>query len=158
MRLLAFIVAVSCLACNMDGLPNGVGGGGPGPNNSADGGGGDGGHLVDLAVSPDLAKPLGGEGAMCASACDCQAGLACFQKLCTVSMLGSVYCCESMNCPSGMFCQSGTDGSFKRCGMSGGGGGGGGGSAQCGFIPCQSNATCMQAGCASCNKMTNRCQ
>src|SRR3954454_21913976 len=84
MRLLAFAIAVSTLACNMDGLPNGVGGGGPGPGTSGDGGASakDGG-LVDLAITPDFGKPLGGEGAMCASACDCQAGLACFQKQCT---------------------------------------------------------------------------
>jgi hypothetical protein len=91
------------------------------------------------------------------TACDCQDGLACFQSQCQTSMFGQVFCCESMNCPDMQFCQSGTNGMFGRCGQMGGGGGGGGGGQQCAQIPCNSNGTCVNAGCARCRMSTGMC-
>jgi hypothetical protein len=78
---------------------------------SADGGGVGGGGGGDLAVAPDL----GGSGAACKTACDCQPGLACFMGACTMSQLGSLYCCESATCPMGSYCQS-MSGGYQMCG------------------------------------------
>jgi hypothetical protein len=91
------------------------------PIDDSTGGGGAGG-----ASSVDMAKrDLGGSGATCKSACDCEAGLACRMGTCGMSNLGPVYCCDSGQCPAGSFCQSATGG-FAQCGSSGGGGSGGG--------------------------------
>lgn len=149
MRHLVFALSLFALGCNMQGLPNGVGSGGTvngdGGGAVGDGGSRDGSSLVDMAK--------GGEGATCKTACDCQGGLACFQSQCQASMLGMVYCCDdTANCPAGMFCQS-SQGMFARCGMGGGGGGG----MSCGNIPCNSNNTCVQMGCARCRMSTGTC-
>jgi hypothetical protein len=109
MRILLVLVVLSAVGCNSgnDGL--GVGGGG-----GADGGGGG----DDAAVTADLAMPtpdLGGSGAACKTACDCQTGLACFMGACTQSPVGMLYCCESATCPSGGYCQS-MSGQFQMCG------------------------------------------
>jgi len=153
MRHVVFALSLFALGCNMQGLPNGVGGGG-----GAGGGGGDGGHTGDGGGTTlvDMSMPKGGEGATCKTACDCQDGLACFQQQCQMSMFGAVYCCDSMNCPDGNFCQSKT-GMFGRCGQNGGGGGGGGGGMQCGMIPCQTNSHCQNLGCARCDKQNGIC-
>jgi hypothetical protein len=75
-----------------------------------------------------------------------------------------IYCCDRpSSCPQGATCQSSTGG-FGQCGGGGGGGnppppGGfdGGTSGYCSFIPCQSNATCTQAGCLACGT-NGRCR
>ena len=65
----------------------------------------------DLTVEPDL----GGPGASCMTACDCQSGLSCNQMgTCEAVAQGMVYCCER-TCPTGNFCQS-MDGTFMMCG------------------------------------------
>lgn len=60
---------------------------------------------------------LGGDnnnnGATCATACDCQPGLACQNGHC-VSGASNTYCCEASTCPSGQTCQS-MNGSFSQC-------------------------------------------
>jgi hypothetical protein len=74
----------------------------------------------------DLAPPLGAPGDTCKTACDCQAGLACFQQKCIKTPIGQLYCCESDDCPAGSFCES-KMGGFRQCGGGGRGGGGGNG-------------------------------
>jgi hypothetical protein len=59
----------------------------------------------------------GPPGSPCKTACDCMAGLACFQNMCVQSPMGMLYCCDSGTCPSGSYCQS-SDGSIGRCGSS----------------------------------------
>ncbi|MDB4965986.1 MAG: hypothetical protein JWN44_1675 [Myxococcales bacterium] len=183
--LVAFVLVVT--GCTTQGLPidNGSGTGG--------GVGGNGGGAVDMARPRDL----GGTGAKCMTACDCQAGLACRQGTCGMSQVGPVYCCDEGQCPAGQFCQD-QQGGFGQCGQSGGtgggsgqgggpggggggqgggpggggggqgggpgGGGGGGGGIPipdggagnfCGFVPCTSDATCTQLGCARCGAGAN---
>ena len=92
-------------------------------DDSTGGGGGTGGTGGSHGV--DMARPLGGTGATCKTACDCQPGLACRQGMCGMSNIGPVYCCDSSDCPAGNFCQSSTGG-FAQCGSPGGGGTGGG--------------------------------
>ena len=101
--------------CVAQGLPldNGGGGGGSGTG---------GGASVDMSHPRDL----GGAGAKCTTACDCEAGLACLQGACTKSGGFSVYCCDDANCPPQNICQS-KAGGFSQCGSSMGGGGPGGG-------------------------------
>jgi hypothetical protein len=165
------LVAASLLflaGCAAQGIPleDGTGGGGSG---------GGGSH----ASSPDMAKPLGGMGATCKTACDCEPGLACRMGTCGASNIGKIYCCESMDCPAGNFCQS-ENGGFGQCGAGGnggtggggfgggpgggggggfGGGPGGGGGADgglgnfCTQIPCSSTnggAVCKMIGCGAC--------
>ena len=89
-------------------------------SNGGGGGSGGGAHVADMA------RPLGGTGATCKTACDCQPGLACRQGMCAMSNIGMIFCCDSGDCPAGSFCQSSTGG-FAQCGSSGGGGTGGGG-------------------------------
>ena len=120
----------------------------------------------------DMAKPLGGMGAMCKTACDCQPGLACRMGVCGASNIGKIYCCDSTDCPAGNFCQS-SMGGFSQCGAGGtggfggggfgggpGGGGGGGGfpgggdlgiGQFCTQIPCGGNSgVCKMIGCGAC--------
>jgi hypothetical protein len=128
------------------------------------GGGGNGGGCGSSAV--DMARPLGGTGAMCKTACDCQPGLACRMGSCGMSNIGPVYCCDSANCPANNFCQS-SSGGFAQCGSTGGGGGFGGGPGGggggggfgggpgvgmfCTQIPCSTNpGLCKQLGCGAC--------
>jgi hypothetical protein len=111
----------------------------------------------------------GGQGATCKTACDCMAGLGCFQGQCVSSMFGMLYCCSATTCPMGSFCQ-GADGNFGRCGstMTTGGTNGGfgfdlgarsdGGGGFCGQIPCRSDGFCQMAGCGTCDMTTRRCQ
>ena len=129
-------------------------------------GGGGGNHTADMA------RPLGGTGAMCMTACDCQPGLACRQGQCAMSNIGQIFCCESTDCPAGSFCQS-SMGGFAQCGASGGGTGGGGGfgggpgggggggfgggdlglGQLCTQIPCSGSnggAICKMIGCGAC--------
>jgi hypothetical protein len=88
----------------------------------------------------------GGPGDKCTVACECMAGLACFQNQCVKSPMGELWCCEDpSNCPSGGFCQS-KDGSFGSCGMSGGTTGGNGCKTAC---DCPSGQACFQGGCVS---------
>jgi hypothetical protein len=196
MRKLACL-ALFLFACNSDGLPteNGPGASGtPGPSSStgpsgAPGSSGSGSSgsgssntqtVVDLGPTPPnsgggSSSGGGPAGAICKTACDCQAGLACLQNKCIQSMLGNLYCCESTNCPQGSFCQS-TSGGFGMCGggMGGGGPGGGGGfpppvdfgvvsdggrggGAYCRFVPCQDDARCTMVGCGSCDTSSGRC-
>ncbi len=137
---------------------------------------GNGGNGGAGASGVDMAKPLGGQGAMCKTACDCQPGLACRQGMCGASNIGKIYCCDSSDCPAGNFCQSSTGG-FSQCGSTGGGGpgggtggfggggsggfGGGGGGfgggsdagmgAFCQQVPCGNNAgLCKMIGCGAC--------
>src|SRR5260370_10717041 len=98
-------------------------------DDSTGGGGGTGGSSVDMAK-----RDLGGAGATCKTACDCEAGLACRMGTCGMSNLGPVYCCDAGQCPAGNFCQSATGG-FSQCGSSGGGNGGGGGAGGAGGGP-----------------------
>jgi hypothetical protein len=143
-----------------------------------DGTGGGGGSGGGASVGPDMAKKLGGQGATCKTACDCEAGLACRMGTCGTSNIGMIFCCESSDCPAGSFCQSSTGG-FAQCGANGGGGGGGGGGfgggpgggggggfgggpgsgggadlglgSFCRQIPCSSNGNvCKVAGCGAC--------
>ena len=168
MRQLLVASVFVILGCAAQGLPidNGNGTGGGGAGNSGGGGG-----------PADMSRPrdLGGTGAKCTTACDCQAGLACRQGTCGMSPIGPVYCCDEGQCPAGQFCQD-QQGGFGQCGQSGGGGGGGGfggfggtggggggggfqvdgGTGQiCGFVPCTSDATCKQIGCARCGAGAN---
>src|SRR3954471_4920516 len=99
--------------CSAQGLPI--------DDSTGGGGGTGGGSSVDMAH-----RDLGGNGAACKSACDCEAGLACRMGTCGMSNLGPVYCCDSGQCPAGSFCQS-ASGGFSQCGSGGTGGTGGGG-------------------------------
>ncbi len=145
-----------------------------------------GGH--DLAVSHDaatvhdLSSPSGndaGAGAPCTTACDCDAGLACINMVCT-SGIEPVYCCGSNDCPQGKQCQD-DKGNAGLCGGGGGfdggfslpdggfslpdggfsfdfgggfgfdfGGGFGDGGGFCGFIPCQNDQLCQMLKCGAC--------
>jgi hypothetical protein len=79
----------------------------------------------DLGKASAVAtRDLGGPGAGCQTACDCQAGLACARGSCQALGRGLLYCCESADCPSGSFCQS-QSGGFQTCGGGPGPGGGG---------------------------------
>ncbi|HEY2746197.1 MAG TPA: hypothetical protein VGL86_16295, partial [Polyangia bacterium] len=107
----AFVLALG--GCSAQGLPI---------DNSGSGGNGSGGHSGGV----DMAKPLGGNGAACTSACDCEPGLACRMGMCGTSQVGMIFCCESDDCPTGNICQS-SSGGFSECGANGGGGSGGNG-------------------------------
>jgi len=143
----------------------------PGGGGNGGAGGGSGNHAVDMA------KPLGGNGATCKTACDCEPGLACRMGTCGMSNIGAVYCCDSGMCPAGSFCQT-SMGGFQQCGSPGGGtggtggtgggfGGGGGGGGfgggpggggsdgglgmLCHQVPCGNNAgICKMIGCGAC--------
>jgi hypothetical protein len=132
---------------------------------------------ADLSMSTnDMAMSMGGDGpvngdlgvgAMCNSACDCQAGLACFMGTCQMGF-APVYCCGSNDCPAGEFCQNPTGGMLHRCGGVGDGGfpgrdGGfdrdafpdGGGFCQ--FVTCNSDNKCMNFGCGMCDQASHTC-
>lgn len=159
MRQLLVATLLVVAGCAADGLPL-ESGNGPGPGGSA----------VDMAKAPDL----GGAGAKCTTACDCQPGLACRQGTCGKASFGPVYCCDSNDCPSGNVCQSKTGG-FAQCGGTSGGGpgggGGGGGFPQadmlfpfdggtggfCKFVKCSSDSTCKQFGCGTCSASAGVC-
>src|SRR5215471_17052282 len=116
-----FLASLLLLAgCAAQGVPleDGTNGGG---GSGAAGGGSGGAH-----GGVDMAKMLGGQGATCKTACDCDPGLACRMGTCGASNIGKIYCCDSGDCPAGNFCQS-SMGGFAQCGSSGGGGGGGNG-------------------------------
>jgi hypothetical protein len=120
MRLsLLLLLTIGCTTAN-DGLQNGN------PDGMKSG------AMLDMtavAVTPDL----GGPGAACMTACDCQPGLACGRNMtCQQSMRGMIYCCESSTCPMGSFCQS-SMGQFQMCGGGGGTTGGGFGGRDGGF-------------------------
>ncbi len=160
MRHFLATVVLVLAGCAAQGLPlddstggNGGGGGGSGHGNAA-----------------DMARPLGGTGAKCTTACDCEPGLACRQGMCGMSQIGAIYCCDSNQCPAGSFCQS-SMGGFAQCGSSGGGTGGAGGGGAGGFgggpggggpadlgigmfchqIPCGTNGNvCKMIGCGAC--------
>jgi hypothetical protein len=162
MRQIVLAVLFAVAGCAAQGVPIDESGG------SAGASGGNGSRA-------DMAKPLGGDGARCTTACDCQAGLACRQGMCGMSNLGAIYCCDRGDCPAGSFCQS-TSGGFAQCGSPTGGGGGPGGSGGgpgggsggagggpgggisdlgvgmfCQQIPCANNGTvCKQIGCGAC--------
>ncbi len=85
-----------------------------------DGGVGGGGMMSSSDLAP-AGPDLGGAGATCTTACDCQPGLACVMGACTASMIGMLYCCESATCPTGSYCQS-MAGKFQMCGGGGIGG------------------------------------
>lgn len=68
---------------------------------------------ADLAMAPpDLA--LGGLGAACKTACDCQPGLACLVGKCANGK-APVYCCPEKPCPQGEMCEA-PDGTAGKCG------------------------------------------
>jgi hypothetical protein len=119
MRSLVVALVLALAGCNAQGLPldNGGGSGATGGT-----GGGTGGGSVDMSRPRDL----GGQGATCKTACDCQPGLACTQGTCRQSMFGQIFCCDSGDCPAGNICQS-SSGGFAQCGQGGSGGTGGGG-------------------------------
>jgi len=118
MRHLVVVALLALGGCTAQGVP--IDNSGSGGN--AGSGGSGGGH----AGGPDMAKPLGGDGASCTSACDCEPGLACRMGTCGTSPIGMIYCCDSSDCPTGNICQS-SSGGFSECGANGGGGTGGNG-------------------------------
>ena len=63
---------------------------------------------VDLRVLDS-----GGLGATCTTACDCQPGLGCLNKVCTQGNV-DIYCCTGSPCPAGAGCQA-TDQSYALC-------------------------------------------
>jgi filamentous hemagglutinin len=71
----------------------------------------------DLSTTPDQAMPRDLAGAdlsgTCTTACDCQAGQACFNGRCTAAGQ-PIYCCSSANCPARAICQN-SGGSFGQC-------------------------------------------
>jgi hypothetical protein len=172
--LVAALFVVS--GCTAQGLPLESGGGGGSGGGGAGGVGGGGGGGGGTALV-DMAKPLGGVGATCTTACDCQSPLACVQGKCMKLQFGQIFCCEA-ECPMGQFCQS-KDGGFGQCGSAGGGGGGFGGGGGggfgggggggfgggipdfgvpgnlCHFVPCASNSDCSQVGCGKCGVDAN---
>ena len=115
MRQLAVVALLALAGCTAQGLPI--------DNSPGSGGNGSGGGAGSGAF--DMAKPLGGNGAKCTSACDCEPGLACRMGTCGTSPIGMIYCCDSGDCPTGNICQS-SSGGFGQCGGNGGNGGGGG--------------------------------
>jgi hypothetical protein len=117
MRHLVAVTLLLFAGCAAQGLPldDGTGGNGGGAGSGGANGGG-----------ADMAKKLGGNGATCKTACDCEPGLACRMGTCGMSQIGMIYCCDSMDCPAGNFCQN-SMGGFAQCGSSGGNGGGPGG-------------------------------
>jgi hypothetical protein len=136
--------------CAARGLPIDNGGGGGGSGGA--GGGGGSGAVADMTPPRDL----GGSGAKCMTACDCQPGLACLQGICTKSALGPLYCCDGM-CPPNGFCQK-SSGGFGFCpgtsfdfGFSFPDGGGG---SLCSQIPCSDNQVCQAFSCGFCNGKT----
>jgi hypothetical protein len=160
MRPWLLAVVVAAAGCAAQGLP--VESGGPGPS-SPSGGGNNGG--VNVSV-PDMARPLGGPGEMCQSACDCMPGLACPNGTCGKSMFGPIYCCESSDCPGNSFCQS-ANGGFGTCNTSGGGGNPGGppffgdmttmpedagAGSLCRQVKCSADSECTAAGCTMCTR------
>lgn len=54
-------------------------------------------------------------GQQCQTACDCEAGLGCFDGQC-IGGFAPVYCCEGDQCPAGQQCQH-RDGRQDRCGQ-----------------------------------------
>jgi hypothetical protein len=157
MRQWLLAVVVAAAGCAAQGLPiEGGGVGKPGPS----GGGGTGGTPV-----PDMARPLGGPGDPCQSACDCMGGLACPNGACGKSMFGPIYCCDSSDCPANNFCQS-ANGGFGTCSTSGGPNPGGppffgdlasmpddaGVGSFCRQFMCSSDSDCTAVGCTMCGR------
>jgi hypothetical protein len=88
----------------------------------------------------------GPAGSPCKSACDCMAGLACFQNMCVQSPMGMLYCCDdAASCPSGQFCQSAA-GQFSTCGGGMTTGMGGGCKTAC---DCPAGEACFMGGCVA---------
>ena len=165
-NIVAATFLVFAAGCAAQGLP--LDEPGAGGNGGAGGGG---------SRAVDMARALGGTGATCRTACDCQPGLACRMGTCGMSNIGPIFCCDdTASCPAGSFCQS-SMGGFAQCGSSSGGsggtgggggfgggpgGGGGGGSGGfpgtdlgigmfCGQIPCATSAgICKMIGCGAC--------
>jgi hypothetical protein len=101
----------------------------------------------------------------CKTACDCNAGEACFNGGCVSAPQGQLYCCET-NCPSsgGGFCQS-MDGSFMQCGTGGTTGGtiggttgGTTGTSMCMAVACKQDSDCKAMGCARCSMRSGTCR
>ena len=153
------VLCVWALACgtpsvNSDGGSGGGAGGGlaSGGGAGGGGGGGTGGGAGGGAGGGGGANLDGG----CASACDCDPGLACFNRQC-VAGFAPVYCCTSNTCPSGSSCQFPTR-NFSRCGQGDAGfalpDGGftprDGGFDWCPFVLCASDQRCLNAGCTTC--------
>lgn len=117
---------------------------------------------TDLAVAEP--SDLGGEGAPCATACDCSPGLACRNRTCHAGAV-MVFCCGSTTCPASSLCEF-SDGNVGQCDRVDGGGvppvvDGGTTAAMCAMSPCtpgpagnvfcklacgRDGATCVAAG------------
>lgn len=155
-------VVLAAAGCAAQGLPiegSGTGGAGNGGSGGSGGTGGSG------QLGPDMtSRPMGPVGAMCTSACDCKAGLACVMGACASSPLGQLYCCADSNCPMGQFCQS-SDGSYGQCGVGTINPGGpptfndlgisfprDAGAGMCAQIMCTADKDCMAAGCMTCSR------
>jgi hypothetical protein len=153
MRALVLAVVIGVSGC---GGTSPTGSGGNGGNGGSAGGGGGGSHM------------LGGSGASCTTACDCQPGLGCNQSKCGNGAAPAYYCCDTLaSCPGGSACQS-ASGALAHCGDGSGGSGGGGGGGSggggggggmnpdgglggfCQYIPCSSASACTQFGCTTC--------
>jgi hypothetical protein len=103
----------------------------------------------DLSMgTPDLAQPGkdgGGIGAPCATACDCQSGLACTAGACATAN-PPLYCCSDPNCPFSSHCQN-PDGTMGFCLFPPGDGG-----VDCSQLSCKNGgvAFCKMLGCSMC--------
>ncbi len=146
MRQALLVVLVAAAGCAAQGLPVSEGAGG---------------GTITIGAGLDMAKPLGGPGASCMTACDCVSGLACTTGSCMTLQLGAMCCCESGDSPSGNVCQS-VMGNLDRCGS----GAGGSGldmaplsvdAGSCSAVSCRSTGDCLAAGCSMCGRR-GRCR